>query len=180
MKRFIPTGISVLRGISAPLVLWSIMADHWLIALIIFSLMMPTDILDGFLSRLWEVCSKLGEMVDGIADGAIVLAFLGGIIVKGIIPLWFLILTVFVAAISGLGTFFLERGSKLQNLSARVVYYNANLMGGVALWLVAVRALPIWLIIGLIAAILTTGLLLRKTRIVQYLWSRWIEKLKGL
>ncbi len=62
--------------------------DAWLIALITFALAGLTDWLDGFLARRWHQTSRLGTLLDPIADKILVLGVLGMLAWEAIIPPW--------------------------------------------------------------------------------------------
>ncbi|MBU2981904.1 CDP-diacylglycerol--glycerol-3-phosphate 3-phosphatidyltransferase [Lentibacter algarum] len=80
----IPNILTVLRLIAAPMVAVMFLYFHrpladWF-ALILFCLAAITDWFDGYLARLWKQESKLGAMLDPIADKAMVVIALAVII----------------------------------------------------------------------------------------------------
>ena len=80
----IPNILTVLRLLAAPMVAVMFLYFHrpladW-IALILFCLAAVTDWFDGYLARLWKQESKLGTMLDPIADKAMVVIALAVII----------------------------------------------------------------------------------------------------
>ena len=90
----IPNILTVLRLLAAPaiavffLLLPRPFAD-WA-ALAVFILASLTDYLDGFLARRWKQVTKLGAMMDPIADKAMVVIALAVMVVFSSLSLWIL------------------------------------------------------------------------------------------
>ena len=85
----LPNVLSFLRLAGAPLVLWLIIgpqADG--LAVLVLALGGFTDWLDGYLARAWHQTSRIGQMLDPIADRLYILAVLLGLALRGIIPWW--------------------------------------------------------------------------------------------
>lgn len=91
----IPNLLSGLRLIGVPVFLWLILvprADGLAIALLAVAGF--TDWLDGYLARRWHQISRLGQLLDPIADRLYILATLVGLLIRGIVPWWFVLLLV--------------------------------------------------------------------------------------
>jgi len=91
----LPNMLSFLRLAGAPLVLWLIIgpqADG--LAVLVLALGGFTDWLDGHLARAWHQTSRLGQMLDPIADRLYILAVLLGLALRGIIPWWLVAIVV--------------------------------------------------------------------------------------
>lgn len=89
----VPNLLSMLRLIGVPVFLWLILvpkADGWAIVLLAVSGF--TDFLDGYLARRWNQISRLGQLLDPIADRLYILATLVGLLLRDIVPLWFVVL----------------------------------------------------------------------------------------
>jgi cardiolipin synthase (CMP-forming) len=87
----LPNVLSFLRLVGVPLMLWLILgprADG--LAVLVLALGGFTDWLDGFLARRWHQTSRLGQLLDPIADRAYILAVLIGLSLRAIIPWWLL------------------------------------------------------------------------------------------
>src|SRR5690606_17921453 len=85
----VPNVLSVLRLLGVPLFLWLILveeADGW--ALLVLAVSGVTDYLDGVLARRWKQISRVGQLLDPLADRAYILATLVGLTLRDIIPLW--------------------------------------------------------------------------------------------
>jgi cardiolipin synthase len=85
----VPNALSVLRLLGVPLFLWLLLgphADGW--ALLVLALSGFTDWLDGVLARALNQLSRIGALLDPLADRLYILATLAGLVVREIIPLW--------------------------------------------------------------------------------------------
>lgn len=85
----LPNAISVVRLLGVPLFLWLVLgphADGW--ALLVLGLAGFTDWLDGKLARTLNQTSRVGELLDPIADRLYILAVVVGLAIRDIIPIW--------------------------------------------------------------------------------------------
>jgi cardiolipin synthase len=91
----LPNVLSFLRLAGVPLVLWLILgpqADG--LAVLVLALGGITDWLDGYLARAWHQTSRLGQMLDPIADRLYILAVLIGLALREIVPWWLVVIVV--------------------------------------------------------------------------------------
>lgn len=91
----VPNVLSALRLLGVPLFLWLILgpeADG--LAVGVLMLAGFTDWLDGFLARRWHQISRVGQLLDPVADRLYILATLVGLLLRGIVPWWFVVLLV--------------------------------------------------------------------------------------
>jgi cardiolipin synthase len=89
----IPNALSFLRLLGVPLFLWLVLvpqADGW--AFIVLAVAGATDWIDGYLARALNQRSKLGILLDPLADRLYIAATLIGLAIRGIIPWWLVIL----------------------------------------------------------------------------------------
>ena len=89
----IPNVISIIRLAGVPLFLWLILvpeADGW--ALLVLMLSGVSDFADGYLARRLNQTSKLGAILDPVADRLYILSTVVGLAVRDIIPWWLAIL----------------------------------------------------------------------------------------
>jgi cardiolipin synthase len=89
----IPNVISIIRLAGVPLFLWLILvpeADGWAFAVLFLSGI--SDFADGYLARRLNQTSKLGEILDPVADRLYILSTVIGLAARGIIPWWFALL----------------------------------------------------------------------------------------
>ncbi len=91
----VPNLLSFLRLLGVPVFLWLVLgpqADGWAIALLMLAGF--SDWLDGKLARAWNQTSKLGRLIDPLADRLYILATLAGLVLRGAIPWWLAALVV--------------------------------------------------------------------------------------
>jgi cardiolipin synthase (CMP-forming) len=91
----IPNLLSFLRLLGVPLFLWLVLgpeADGW--AFVVLALSAFTDYLDGKLARRWHQISKVGQLLDPLADRLYIFATVVALTLREIIPLWFAVLLV--------------------------------------------------------------------------------------
>jgi cardiolipin synthase len=85
----LPNLLSIARLFGVPLFLWLVLGpeeDGW--ALVVLMLSGLTDYLDGWLARTLNQTSKLGQILDPVADRLYILAVVIGLALRDIIPLW--------------------------------------------------------------------------------------------
>ena len=88
----IPNVLSFLRLLGVPVFLWLILvpeADGWAFALLVVS--GATDWLDGTIARATGQISRLGQLLDPLADRLYIAATLVGLALRGIIPWWLVV-----------------------------------------------------------------------------------------
>ena len=91
----IPNALSTLRLLGVPFFLYLVLgpeADGW--ALIILMVSGATDYLDGKLARMLNQTSKLGALLDPLADRLYIASTLIALTIRDIVPLWLLIVLV--------------------------------------------------------------------------------------
>ncbi|MGH8869597.1 MAG: CDP-alcohol phosphatidyltransferase family protein [Actinomycetes bacterium] len=85
----VPNLLSALRLAGVPVFLWLVLAveeDAW--ALVLLAASGFSDWLDGQLARKWGQVSRLGQVLDPVADRLYILATVVGLAIRGIIPWW--------------------------------------------------------------------------------------------
>ncbi len=89
----LPNIISIVRLAGVPLFLWLVLgpeADGWALAVLMASGF--TDWLDGYVARKLDQASKLGQVLDPVADRLYILAVVVGLAWRDIIPWWLAVL----------------------------------------------------------------------------------------
>ncbi len=84
-----PNLLSFVRLLGVPLFLWLVLgphADGW--ALVVLMVSGLTDWLDGKLARSLNQATRLGQILDPVADRLYILAVVIGLAIRGIIPWW--------------------------------------------------------------------------------------------
>lgn len=83
----IPNALSVLRLLGVPVFLWLVLGPHKDgLAFLVLMVSGVTDYLDGKLARHFNQVSKLGAILDPVADRLYILAVVVGLGLRGIIP----------------------------------------------------------------------------------------------
>ena len=91
----IPNVLSFLRLLGVPLFLWLVLvreADGW--AFLVLAVSAFTDYLDGKLARRWHQISRVGQVLDPLADRLYIFSTIVALTLREIIPLWFAVLLV--------------------------------------------------------------------------------------
>ncbi|WP_353092571.1 CDP-diacylglycerol--glycerol-3-phosphate 3-phosphatidyltransferase [Tissierella praeacuta] len=90
----IPNMLTILRILLIPVYLYffySNIENNILFAGLIFILAGISDVLDGYIARKYDMSTKLGIVLDPIADKLMTFTILISFTTKGIIPIWILI-----------------------------------------------------------------------------------------
>lgn len=91
MPKYVPNLITSFRFLLVPIyigVFYSDMGHSLLYATLIFALAGITDVLDGYIARKFDLVTKLGTILDPLADKSMQLTVLITFTTKGYIPLW--------------------------------------------------------------------------------------------
>lgn len=91
----LPNVLSLVRLAGVPLFLWLVLVPHadlWAVGVLMVA--SATDWLDGFLARRWHQVSRIGQMLDPVADRLYIVATLVGLGLRGIVPWWLVALLV--------------------------------------------------------------------------------------
>jgi cardiolipin synthase len=91
----IPNILSFARLLGVPVFLWLLLgphADGWALAILMVSGL--TDWADGVLARKLNQASKLGALLDPVADRLYILATLVGLVLRHVIPWWLAVLII--------------------------------------------------------------------------------------
>ncbi|MDF3034693.1 MAG: hypothetical protein K0R76_1647 [Alphaproteobacteria bacterium] len=89
----IPNILTILRLLGTPLILWLVAQGVFTTAFLVFFTVCLTDWLDGYLARQWQVTSKLGQILDPLADKFLLMSLYLALALWEFIPVW---LTIFV------------------------------------------------------------------------------------
>lgn len=106
----VPNLLSVLRLLGVPLFLWLLLgpqADGW--AVLVVAVSGFTDWADGVLARRLGQQSRVGALLDPLADRLYILATLVGLILRDIIPIWLAALIVGRDVVLGVALVLLRR-----------------------------------------------------------------------
>jgi cardiolipin synthase len=83
-----PNVLSMLRLVCVPIFLWLILSsrDNW--ALVVLMLSGVSDYLDGKIARQYNLVSRVGQLLDPLADRLYILSTLLGLAWRQIVPWW--------------------------------------------------------------------------------------------
>jgi cardiolipin synthase (CMP-forming) len=83
----VPNALSLLRLLGVPVFLWLLLGPHAdVIAIVLLAVSGFTDWLDGVIARRFDQQSKIGALIDPLADRLYILATLVGLVLRHIIP----------------------------------------------------------------------------------------------
>ncbi|MGJ9423430.1 CDP-alcohol phosphatidyltransferase family protein [Aeromicrobium sp. CF3.5] len=89
----VPNALSFVRLLLVPVFLWLVLGPQWdELALVVLMVSGVTDYLDGKLARSLNQMSKIGAILDPVADRFYILAVVIGLSVRDIIPWWLAII----------------------------------------------------------------------------------------
>ena len=95
MKRSdIPNLITVIRILLVVPVGWALLQQQYLLALVLFFVAGASDGLDGFLAKQFGWTSRLGAILDPLADKALLVTCYAALAWVGLLPVWLLALVV--------------------------------------------------------------------------------------
>ena len=161
--RDIPNILSFLRLLLTVPVIWAFLEEEFFIALVIFFIAGVSDGVDGFLAKRMHWQSRLGGLLDPLADKALLVSSflcLGGL---GILPSWLVALVILRDVIIVTGA--LVYSIQIEQLNAEPsLISKLNTLLQIILVLVFVvnhglYQLPVWMLDGLIWSVAaTTGL----------------------
>ena len=91
MLKQVPNALTILRFILIPFILISLKNDDYISTFILLTLSGLTDVLDGTIARKFNLISNFGKLMDPLADKLTQLTVLTTLAIKGIIPIWMIV-----------------------------------------------------------------------------------------
>jgi cardiolipin synthase len=85
---FLPNFITLARLVLTPAAIVMIAEDRWRTAFLIFVVAGVSDALDGWLAKTFGWTSRLGGILDPLADKLLVATVIVTLVVVGLVPLW--------------------------------------------------------------------------------------------
>lgn len=130
MLKYIPNILTVLRFFLIPFAVHYLVNNQYLIAIVFICISGLTDVLDGAIARKFNFITNFGKLIDPLADKITQLSLLGTLVLKGIIPLWILVIVLLKEATMVAGASFLYGkelvvSSKWYGKAATVLFYLA-------------------------------------------------------
>lgn len=88
----VPNLISVLRIISIPVIAALVVHHRMALALVVLTLSALSDGVDGFIARSFNQVTRMGQILDPVADRLLILCSVLALGMAGIIPLWMIVI----------------------------------------------------------------------------------------
>lgn len=88
MLKHLPNLITFMRMALIPWIAWALFEGRYADAFLLFAIAAASDALDGFLARRFAWQSRLGAILDPLADKGMILAALLALSLAGLLPLW--------------------------------------------------------------------------------------------
>jgi cardiolipin synthase len=87
----VPNILTVLRFMGVPLFVWLVLSEQeYGFAVLVLVIMGSTDWVDGYIARRFDQTSKLGRILDPMADRAALLAVAFTLAIAGVVQWWYL------------------------------------------------------------------------------------------
>jgi cardiolipin synthase (CMP-forming) len=90
----VPNFLSFLRIALVPVFLWFLLEEMFVSAITVLAIAGLTDFLDGYLARKLNQTTKLGKMLDPVADRLYIFATLLALSATGYVPWWLAVLVI--------------------------------------------------------------------------------------
>lgn len=143
----VPNLLSLVRLLGVPIFLWAIFTERDVLALVVLMVSGITDYLDGKIARMMGLESRLGQLLDPIADRLYILTTIIGLAWRDIIPWWLVAILVtreaFMAGVMlrvrslgqiGLPVHFVGKAATFNLLYAFPVLLLAQISDGLRVW----------------------------------------------
>jgi cardiolipin synthase len=105
--------VSLSRLILLAAMLYFLLNNQFFIAAIFLVLIWLSDLLDGYIARKKNEVSELGKIIDPLADKISITALCIVLLLKNLIPLWFIVILILRDIIILTGGFYLKTHKKL-------------------------------------------------------------------
>lgn len=146
----IPNLLTFARLVAVPIVAYCIISKYYAVAAIFFLLAALSDLADGYIARRFKLVSKLGALLDPVADKLNMFVATVALAWQGLLPLW-LALAIVARDIAIVGGVLAYRasGRRLEMNPTRLSKLNTFLEFGVLLVVLLTAArfveAPAWL-----------------------------------
>jgi len=99
----LPNFLTLIRFLLVPVMTIFLIKENFTAAIITYILASITDILDGYIARKYNLITKLGKILDPMADKLLQFSALVGLWVMNIIPFWITLIFFLKEVFMGLG-----------------------------------------------------------------------------
>ena len=173
----VPNALSILRIILTVPVVMTLLNDQYFLAMVLFFVAGITDGLDGWIAKRYSFESRLGSILDPVADKLLLVSSFITLYIIGLLPMWLLVLVFLrdVMIVSGTVGCFIGAGTPKDELltPSKLSKINTAFQIALVLFLVVMQLYPAltqWSTIFFI--IVATSTVLSGA---DYIWI-WIEK----
>ena len=105
----LPNFLTAIRFILVPFMAAFLISRNYTVAILLYVLASITDVLDGYIARKYNMITKLGKILDPMADKLLQFSALVGLWVVDIIPFWITLIFFLKEIFMGLGALKLLR-----------------------------------------------------------------------
>ena len=99
----LPNFLTAIRFLLVPVMTCFLVSKDFTLAIIIYILASITDVLDGYIARKYNMITKLGKILDPMADKLLQFSALVGLWVVNVIPFWITLIFFLKEIFMGLG-----------------------------------------------------------------------------
>lgn len=141
--KYLPNILTIIRLLLVPVFIFlffSQIENGHIYALLIFLAAGLTDLADGYIARKYNAVSKIGIVLDPLADKLMLITALICLEIYGIVPLWVLIIMIFIEGIQILAGIYLYFSKERNVIPANKFGKTATLLFTAAI--VSVVILP--------------------------------------
>ncbi len=174
----VPNALSILRIILTVPVVMTLLNHQYFLAMVLFFVAGITDALDGWIAKRYSFESRLGSILDPVADKLLLVSSFITLNLIGLLPLWLLVLVFLrdLMIVSGTVGCFIGAGTPKDELlsPSKLSKINTALQIALVLFLVVVQLHPIqeqWSTVFFI--IVATSTVLSGA---DYIWI-WMERI---
>lgn len=174
----VPNALSILRIILTVPVVMTLLNHQYFLAMVLFFVAGITDALDGWIAKRYSFESRLGSILDPVADKLLLVSSFVTLYLIGLLPLWLLVLVFLrdLMIVSGTVGCFIGAGTPKDELlsPSKLSKINTALQIALVLFLVIVQIHPIqaqWSTVFFV--IVATSTVLSGA---DYVWI-WMEKI---
>jgi cardiolipin synthase len=143
----LPNALSILRIILTVPVVMTLLNHNYSLAIVLFFIAGATDALDGWIAKRFSCESRLGSILDPMADKLLLVGSFITLFVIGLLPLWLLILVFLrdVMIVAGTVGYFLGTDASQDDLltPSNLSKFNTALQIALVLFLVITQIYPV-------------------------------------
>ncbi|CAC9640855.1 CDP-alcohol phosphatidyltransferase family protein [bacterium endosymbiont of Bathymodiolus sp. 5 South] len=173
----LPNALSILRIILTVPVVLTLLNEDFFLAMMLFFIAGITDALDGWVAKRYSCQTRLGSILDPVADKLLLVSSFIALSIIGLLPLWLLLLIFLrdLMIVSGTVGSFMGNGESDNHLlmPSKLSKINTALQIALVLFLVTTKLYPIlseWSTVFFITIATSTVL-----SGIDYIWI-WFEK----